>query len=138
MAGWCCMCRSGWESGEHLLIHCAVASELWYAVLRSFGVHWVFPNRIVELLYGWYNSWGKQVSAIWNLVLLCLMWTVWRERNRRTFEDEELTTMKLIELFFGLLFDWARAWAWGLAPMLSLPYFVASLNFSCIHNSTTV
>uniref|UniRef100_A0A2N9G0Y7 Uncharacterized protein n=1 Tax=Fagus sylvatica TaxID=28930 RepID=A0A2N9G0Y7_FAGSY len=33
MAGWCCMCRSGWETGEHLLIHCTLASDLWYAVL---------------------------------------------------------------------------------------------------------
>ena len=136
MAGWCCMCRSGWETGEHLLIHCALASKLWYAVLRSFGVCWVFPNRIVDLLFGWYNSCGKHVSAVWNLVPLCLMWTVWRERNRRTFEDVELSTIKLIELFFGLLFDWA--WVWGLTSMLSLADFVASLSFYCIRNSTTV
>ena len=136
MAGWCCMCRSGWEIGEHLLIHCVVASDLWYAVLRSFGIRWVFSNCIVDLFFGWYNSCGKHVSAIWNLVPLCLMWTIWRERNRRTFEDVELSTIKLIELFFGLLFDWA--WAWGLSPMLSLADFVASLSFYCIRNSTTV
>ena len=128
------MCRRGWETGEHLLIHCAVASDLWNAVLRSFEVCWVFPKRIVDLLFGWYNSWGNQVSAIWNLVPLCLMWIVWRERNQRTFEDMELSTIKLIELFFGLLFDWVRAW--GLIPMSSLPDFVASLSFSCIPNST--
>jgi hypothetical protein len=136
MAGWCCMCRRGQETGEHLLIHCVVASDLWYAVLRSFGVYWVFPKRIMDLLFGWYNGCGKHVSAIWNLVPLCLMWTIWRERNRRIFEDVELSTTKLLELFFGLLFDWARAW--GLTPLLSLPDFVASLSFSCIHIDATV
>ena len=136
MAGWCCMCRSGWETGEHLLIHCTLASDLWYAVLQAFGVCWVFPNRIVDLLFGWYNSWGKHVSAIWNLVLLCLMWTVWHERNRRTFKDVELSSIKLIELFFGFLFDQARAG--GLTTILSLVDFVASLSFSCILTSTVV
>jgi hypothetical protein len=136
MAGWCCMCRSGWETGEHLLIHCVMASDLWYVVLRSFGVCWVFPNRILDLLSGWYNSFGKHDSEVWNLVLLCLMWTVWRERNQRTFEDEEHSNTKHIELFFGLLFDLARVW--GLTPMHSLADFVASLCFSCIPNSVTV
>jgi hypothetical protein len=64
------------------------------------------------------------------------MWTVWRERNQRTFEDAEHSNFKLIELFFGLLFDWA--WVWGLTSMLSLADFVASLSFFCIHNSITV
>jgi hypothetical protein len=27
----------------------------------------------------------KHSSDIWNLVLMCLMWTVWRERNRPIF-----------------------------------------------------
>uniref|UniRef100_A0A2N9EUJ9 Reverse transcriptase zinc-binding domain-containing protein n=1 Tax=Fagus sylvatica TaxID=28930 RepID=A0A2N9EUJ9_FAGSY len=133
LAGWCCMCRKGWETGDHLLIHCVVATDLWSAVLRSFGVCWVFPNSIKDLVYGWFNSFGKHDSAIWNLVPLCLMWTVWRERNQRTFEDLEQSTSKLVELFFGLLFDWARVG--GLTPMNSLADFSTSLCFSCIRSS---
>jgi hypothetical protein len=82
-----------------------MTSELWYAVLCSFGVCWVFPNQIVDLLFGWHNSFGKHDSEVWNLVPLCLMWTVWCESNWRTFEDAEHSNTKLIELFFGLLFD---------------------------------
>jgi hypothetical protein len=61
------------------------------------------------------------------------MWTIWRERNRRIFEDEEHSTSKIIELFFGLLFDWARVW--GLTPANSLADFVVSLRFAFISNS---
>jgi hypothetical protein len=64
MAGWYCMCKSGWETGEHFLIHCALASDLWFVVLHSFGVCWVFPNRIVDLLFGWYNSFRKHDSKV--------------------------------------------------------------------------
>jgi hypothetical protein len=133
LAGWCCMCRKGWETGDHLLIHCVLASDLWSAVLKSFGVCWVFPNSIMDLLYGWFNSFGKSDSEIWNLVPLCLLWTVWRERNHRTFDDMEHSTSKLVELFFGLLFDWARVG--GLTPMNSLADCVASLCFTCIPSS---
>jgi hypothetical protein len=90
MAGWCCMCGEGCETGDLLLIHCALTLNLWHSVLRSFGVLWVFPNRVVDLLYGWHNWFGKHDTVVWNLVPLCLMWTIWRERNRRIFEGEEL------------------------------------------------
>ena len=63
---------------------------------------------------------------------LCLMWIVWREHNRRTFDDEEHSKTKLTELFFGLLFYWARVW--GFTFELSLANFVVSLSFSRIPN----
>ncbi len=130
MAGWYCMCTSGWETGDHLLIHCAIALDLWNTVLRSFRVLWVFPDRIANLLFGWHNCFGKHNSEVWNLVPLCLMWTVWRERNRRTFEDEEHSNTKLTELFFGLLFDWVQVW--GFTSEISLADFFVSLSFSFI------
>ncbi len=45
------MCRNDGETGNHHLIHCPVASALWQLILRSFGVLWVFPNNIADLLY---------------------------------------------------------------------------------------
>jgi hypothetical protein len=85
MVGWCCMCRNSGETGNHLLIHCPIALDLWYLILRSFGVLWVFPNTVADLLFGWFNCFGRRNSSVWNLVPLCLMWTVWRERNSRIF-----------------------------------------------------
>jgi hypothetical protein len=70
----------------------------------------------------------KTNSSVWNLVLLCLMWIIWRERNGRIFEDKDHSKTKLIELFFGTLFDWARVW--GLTSAVSLADFVASLSFA--------
>ena len=128
MAGWCSMCRMDGETGNHLMIHCSLASGLWHTALRYFGVVWVFPDNIINLLYGWYNCFGKHNSAVWNLVPLCPMWTVWRKRNSRVFEDKDHSQAKLTELFFGTLFDWARVW--GFTSAVSLADFVASLSFS--------
>jgi hypothetical protein len=39
---------------------------------------------------------------------LCLMWTIWKERNARCFEDTELTMVELSNRFLRLLFQWAE------------------------------
>ena len=40
-------------------------------------------------MLGWRNWVGKHSLAFWNMVSLCLMWTIWGERNQHTFEDVE-------------------------------------------------
>jgi hypothetical protein len=85
MVGWCCLCKSSGESVNHLLLHCRVAREVWNFILCAFGVSWVFPKTVSELLSGWHNWWGKKSSRIWNLVPHCIMWNIWQERNGRIF-----------------------------------------------------
>ncbi len=82
-----CMCKNNWETGDHLLLHCELATELWGFVFKTFGIFWVILGSVVDLLVGWYNWFGKHSSETWNLVPLCLMWSLWQERNRRIFED---------------------------------------------------
>ena len=75
--------------------------------------------------FGWWNWLGKHSSSIWNLAPLCLTWCLWRERNRRTFEDMDSSDDQLLASFSGSLFDWSRAW--GLTSIDSLPSFLNSL-----------
>ena len=51
------------------------------------GIHWVMPGLVVELLFCWHLWLRKHNSNIWNLIPGCLMWIVWLERNRRSFDD---------------------------------------------------
>ena len=82
---WCIMCRCNGEMVDHLLLHCGKANRLWSLVFRSFGISWVLPRLVAGTLFGWWNWPGKYSSSIWNLTPLCLMWCLWRERNRRTW-----------------------------------------------------
>ena len=136
MVGWCCLCRSAGESVDHLFLHCGVARELWSCVFRSFGTAWVIPDCVPALLFGWWNWFGKHSSQVWNLVPHCLMWTLWRERNCRTFENVDHHMGRIIETLFGTLFDWARAW--GLTSSCSVGEFLESLDFSSTLNSPTL
>ena len=133
MAGWCCLCWDAGESVDHLFLHCGVARELWHCVFRSFGVAWVLPDRITALLFGCWNWFGKHSSQVWNLVPHCLMWTLWWERNCRTFENIDHSVGRIIENFFGSLFDWARVW--GLTSSSSVGDFLESLDSYSISTS---
>ena len=87
----------------------------------------MLPSQVSEVLLGWSNWFGKRSSSVWNLIPSCVMWTIWRERNKRTFENQETPVAKIIELFFISLYDWSRAW--GLTTSPSVGEFLASLAF---------
>ena len=126
LAGWCCLCKCHWETGDHLLLHCEIASALRVFVFQTFGIHWVILAKVIELLFGWHNWFGRHSSEVWNLVPLCLMWSLWQERNRHIFEDLEKSVSQLKETFSCLLYDCSRSW--GFTEAKSLPDFIASLN----------
>ena len=55
------------------------------------------PGSVADILFCWYHWLGKHSSNIWDLVPGCLLWTIWTEQNRRSFEDEEKTVVQLLE-----------------------------------------
>ena len=87
---------------------------------------------------------GKINSDIWNLVPGCLMWIVWTERNRRSFEDTEKSLAQLQALGQKTLFDWSRCWgslncslslSFILLLVLHLEFFsFLFVAFACVHH----
>ena len=127
LAGWCCMCKNTNETVNHLLLHCLIARQIWGFVFQFVGINWVLPSHVSKVLGGWWNWLGRRCSGVWNLIPSCLMWTIWRERNKRTFENQETLVAKIIEIFFVSLYDWSRAW--GLTSSPSVGEFLTSLAF---------
>ena len=119
------MCCCGGETVDHLLIHCPVAAALWSWVFQSFGVHWVISGTVASLLFSWWNGLGRHSLDIWNMVPICLMWTIWKERNQRTFEDVSRSDKQVLESFTLTLFDWSRTW--GFTTSSSITEFSSSL-----------
>ena len=68
--------------------------NLWMLALCLFGVHWFMPKRVVDLL-AWWEGWFSRHrnGDIWNAISLCIMWTIWKERNNRVFELRTLTNL---------------------------------------------
>ena len=110
LANRCWMCCCSVESVDHLLIHCPVAYSLWVHMLQAFGIQWVMLGTVESLVSCWRNWLGKSASDIWNMVPSFLMWVVWLERNRRSFEALERTLDQLQALSQITLFKWASCW----------------------------
>ena len=56
----------------------------------------MLPFRVSDLLFSWWNWFGKRSSGVWILIPSCLMWTIWRQRNNRIFEDKETSLARLL------------------------------------------
>lgn len=106
----CCLCKRDGESVDHLLIHCDIAQALWTAIFSRFGLSWVMPHRVVDLFACWWTGGRSRNAVVWKMVPSCLMWCLWRERNDRTFEDQERTLEELKSFFFFTLFSWTVAY----------------------------
>jgi hypothetical protein len=57
---WCYMCKNSGESIDHLFLHCMVAIELWRTILQMFGVEWVMPRSVKDMLGSWRGLKGNQ------------------------------------------------------------------------------
>ena len=91
-------------------------------MLQAFGIHWVMPGSMAGLLSCWHQWLGKHNSDIWNLVPGCLMWIVWLEQNRCSFENNEKSLDELKVLCQRSLLEWSRCWSFtNCSSLLCLP-----------------
>ena len=101
------MCKRCGEFVDHLLLHCPFAFEMWSMVFCLFGICWVMPQTVVDLLDCWScNFRCHRNIVIWRMVPHCLLWCIWRERNARSFEGRERSILELKSFFFFTLLEW--------------------------------
>ena len=89
-------------------------------VFLIFGINWVMLGTAATLLFCWRNWFGKHGSVIWNMVLGCLMWIVWKEWNGHLFEDN-VTSLDQSKSVFNTLFGH------GVGIFLIVHLFLSSL-----------
>ena len=125
---WCYMCKCNGESVDHLFLHCLIAIDLWSMVLGLFGVSWVMPKLVGELLACWQGQFGHHRNGhIRITVLHCLMWCLQRERNNMCFEDTKRSIPDLKLFFFRTFLDWlSTSYETNHSPIFD---FLDSCNF---------
>ena len=60
------------------------------------------------LLSGGGSFVGRKSKKAWKVAPLCLFWTIWRERNKRAFENCKSLDQTFKSSFLYLFWDWAR------------------------------
>ena len=110
LVSWCCLCKVDGETIDHLLLHCPFSCEVWDMIFALFGVQWVMPGKILDLLACWQGCFGRHKhNVIWKCIPHCLMWCLWQERNSRQFEGCERSPTDLKNIVLNTLFEWVLA-----------------------------
>ena len=115
-SGWsipnrCYLCKNEEETIGHLLLFYEKARMLWLLILSLFGVQWVMHSSVRRNLLGWHGSFmGKKREKAWRVATLCLMWTIWKERNRRAFDDVERNDQEIKSIFLYTFVNWVRVY----------------------------
>ena len=106
----CVLCRGEEETVNHLLVHCVWVSSLWQLGLSLMGVCWVQPRKVHDVLVAWKRRMKKGLAfGVWKLIPLAIWWSVWKERNRRIFEGQDLSLHDFKHYFLRILYSWSRA-----------------------------
>ena len=110
MIDWCCMCKASGESISHMLLHCSAAREVWLFIFNIFGIQWVMPGGVLDLLSCWRDSCHSvRIRKLWDMVPLCVFWCLWWERNARSFEGTERNLIEVKGIVLRTLMDWSKA-----------------------------
>ncbi|XP_048490068.1 uncharacterized protein LOC125492022 [Beta vulgaris subsp. vulgaris] len=107
----CPLCFSYPESCNHLLLHCSMARQLWFWWLGIWNLQWVFPLSLRDAFDQWnFSTKGKFCKKIWFASFFVIVWTVWKERNARIFNNTSSSIKQLQELVLLRLSWWLKGW----------------------------
>lgn len=86
----CALCGEDGEPSSHLFLHCKYVRQIWTHICGGLSVEWVMPKLIREFLLSWGKIGeirGKKGKLFTDAVILGVMWGIWKERNKRIFEN---------------------------------------------------
>ena len=65
---------------------------------------------------------------VWKMVPICIFWSIWRERNNRSFEDLKSSLEEILVSLLYSLYSWTAAYL----SVLSFSYadFLSHFSFS--------
>lgn len=84
----CPFCNSVIESNMHILFTCFFSWRVWMDMLEWRGFKGVFHSQCSRFMVEWggfVNN--KRRKKLWAMVLGCVIWSLWYERNRIRFEQ---------------------------------------------------
>lgn len=107
----CVFCNIGLETTNHLLLHCEFSWKLWTWWLNIWGYSWAFPKSIKNAFAQWqiYGR-GAFFKKIWHAIFFIIIWSLWKERNSRIFNNSNSSLEEIQDLILTRLCWWVKAW----------------------------
>ena len=78
-------------------------------------------TSVQATLLSWHScSVRKRRKKAWDVAPLCLFWAIWKERNRKAFENVELSNQELKSSFLRNFLEWTKGL--GLEPLSMIDF----------------
>lgn len=96
----CQLCEAQEETMEHLLNSCIFTSWLWDTLATILQQSDRDRGSIISTLNDWRRNFldYEILSSTWALTPIFIIWNIWKERNKRTFKDENNPPHHLFEI----------------------------------------
>lgn len=92
----CCFCEQFEETISHLFLHCKMVGQLWNLFMSFRGISWTILENTGQALESWnLEGNGSANKSRWRIVLTVIWWTIWKERNLRSFENKRSPLYKI-------------------------------------------
>jgi hypothetical protein len=96
----CIFCNAAEEDPQHLFMGCAVINITWSSILTWAGLAQVIPLNNPNLRFWWNqaasNLQNKSKKKL-NTMVILVIWTIWKERNGRVFENKVRTLLQILD-----------------------------------------
>lgn len=107
--GKCPFCEVEFESNSHLLFTCSFSWRIWMEVLKWWGVQGVLHSRCAPFSIAWRSLAPKRSKGkLWIMILGCVIWSLWFERNNIKFKNGVRDFEKLILTIKVRVIHWAK------------------------------
>lgn len=93
------LCDQADETTDHLFAACPFSREVWARLLAPLALQHLAPDGGSSLVDWWLTA--RQLPPVdlrraFDSLVLLVAWVIWKERNRRTFDNISMTTTQVI------------------------------------------
>ncbi|XP_074282626.1 uncharacterized protein LOC141607166 [Silene latifolia] len=96
MVNRCVLCESSLETHSHLFFECPYSAAIWRAIAVWLKIS---PDTSLPHLFHWYKVYNRGQGLVKKqrrCALMCALYLVWHERNKRIFKGIQATPVTII------------------------------------------
>jgi len=108
----CTFCAAHPETGDHLLMGCAVSWRVWKNIAEELGMK-IEAKQTFQQFYDWWMTRRSQSCVRKRFIIIgffATTWSIWRKRNMMIFQDQLYDHQSMCHTIKWRICLWSKAW----------------------------